>query len=288
VTAEEFDQIFQQRIDKSYNKYKSPSQRQSLYKTAIYYALESIYKSGVDQEWTDELRSMLKINQLFALPSNGVLAIPTAVPDYNHYLFARAEYLVNSYSFTSFTFSGSGTIHANSNVPLPFRTGTKVRIVDCPDMSEANGDFYLKQLGRLSWALYSNILLTDVVTTTVPTGYGATATEIQLNDCVVQFSDQKIQKLDSPSKKYPKVQVSENSLYVLPAGASSLYLDYVTTPPVFITQTAGVFNSTFDLETVYPAKFLYQIIGKAVDIFNVERKDDQSFQENVQLDKMNP
>jgi hypothetical protein len=65
-------------------------------------------------------------------------------------------------------------------------------------------------------------------------------------------------------------------------------MDYVTNPPVFITETNGVFNNTFDLETVYPAKFLYQIIGKAVDIFNVERKDEDSFRENVQLDKMNP
>jgi hypothetical protein len=288
VTAEEFDQIFQQRIDKSYNKYKSPSQRQSLYKQALYYALESIYKSGVDQEWTDEIRSMLKINTVFTLPMSGVLGIPTDIPDYNHYLFARAEYLVNSYAFIAFTFSGSGTILAHSNVPLPFRDYTKVRIEDCPDMSEVNGDFYLKQIGRLSWALYQDILLTIPVTTTIPAGLGAKATEIQINDCVVQFSDQKIQKLDIPSKRYPKVQVGQDSLYVLPAGGIRLYMDYVTNPPVFITETNGVFNNTFDLETVYPAKFLYQIIGKAVDIFNVERKDEDSFRENVQLDKMNP
>jgi len=288
VTAEEFDQIFQQRIDKSYNKYKSPPQRQALYKQALYYALESIYKSGVDQEWTDEIRSMIKVTQPFALPLSGVLSIPTDVPDYNHYLFARAEYLGESFAFTSFTYSGSGTIMAYSNVPLPFRTYTKVRIENCPDMSEVNGDFYLKQIGRLSWSLYQDLALTIPVTTTVATGYGATATEIQINDCVVQFSDQKIQKLDSPTKKYPKVQIAQDSIYVLPAGGLNLYMDYVSNPPVFITQTNGVFNNTFDLETVYPAKFLYQIIGKAVDIFNVERKDDQSFQENTQLSQLNP
>lgn len=288
MTAQEFDEEYQRRIDKFYNNYNSPIQRQALYKNAMYFALEAVYKSGVDQEWTDEIRSMIKINYTIALPANGRVVIPTDLPDYNHYLFSRAEYLVGSYKLSSFTYSGSGTIVAHSINPLALRTGTKVRISGVAEMEEANGDFYLKMIGRTSWGLYQDKLLTQPVTATVTLSTGGEAVEIQLNDCVIQFSDQKIQKLDSPSPRYPKVQVADDSLYVLPEGATSLKLDYVTTPPLFITQTNGVFDNTFNLETIYPAKFLYQIIGKAVDIFNTERKDEASFMQNVNLEKLNP
>lgn len=288
MTAKEFDEEYQRRIDKFYNNYNSPPQRQALYKNAMYFALEAVYKSAVDQEWTDEIRSMIKINIPIAVPTDGKIVVPTLLPDYNHYLFARAEYLIGSYKLSSFTYSGSGTILAHSNVPLALRTGTKVRISGVADMSEANGDFYLKLVGRMTWGLYQDKLLTIPVTSVVPISTGGTAVEIQLNDCVVQYSDQKIQKLDSPTPRYPKVQVADNSLYVLPEGATTLRLDYVSTPPLFITETNGVFDDVFNLETIYPAKFLYQIIGKAVDIFNTERKDEASFAQNVNLERMNP
>jgi hypothetical protein len=286
MTAKEFDDIFQIDIDKNYNAYQSPPQRQLLYKQAFYYALESIYRSGVDQEWTDEIRSMIKVDVPLTLSGNQI-SIPSGLPDYGHYLFARAEYKANKREFTSFTYSGTGTVQAYSQSVLPYRTGTKVEIANVQEMPEANGTFYLKLIGRTAWGLYADQELSVPVTATVFTATKGDAIEIQQNDCVVQFSDQKIQKLDKPTERNPKIQIADNAIKVYPSGATKIYLDYVSNPPVLPTETNGEFDDTFDLETIYPAKFLYEVIGKAVDIFNTQRMDPRSFQQNIQLEKLN-
>lgn len=286
MTAKEFDDIFQTRIDKNYNAYQSPPQRQMLYKQAFYHALEAIYKMPVDQEWTDEIRSMIKV-RVALTPVNGRISIPTSLPTYAHYLFARAEYLDIKRTFSSFTYSGTGTIQAYAKNVLPYRTGTKVRISGVQEMAEANGDFYLKMIGRLAYGLYLDRELTEVVTTFQPTATTGEAVMIQENDCTVQFSDEKIQKLDAPSIRNPKIQIADNSILVEPQSATRIYIDYVSNPPVFPEETNGEFDDVFDLETVYPAKFLYQVIGKAVEIFDTERLDPRSFQQNVQLENMN-
>lgn len=286
MTAREFDKIFQTRIDKNYNAYQSPSQRQRLYKQSFYHTLEGIYRSPVDQEWTDEIRSMIRV-RVSLTPVNGSISIPTSLPSYAHYLFARAEYLDIKRTFSSFTYSGTGTIQAYAENVLPYRTGTKVRISGVQEMAEANGDFYLKLIGRLAYGLYLDKDLTEVVTTFQPMATTGQAVMIQENDCTIQFSDEKIQKLDAPSIRNPKIQIADNSILIQPQNAERIYLDYVSIPPVLPTETNGEFDDTFDLETIYPAKFLYQVIGKAVEIFDTERMDPRSFQQNVQLENIN-
>lgn len=229
---------------------------------------------------------MIKV-RVALTPVNGRVSIPTSLPTYAHYLFARAEYLDVQRTFSSFTYSGTGTIQAYAENVLPYRTGTRVRISGVQEMAEANGDFYLKMIGRLAYGLYLDKELTEVVTTLQPTATSGQAVMIQENDCTVQFSDEKIQKLDAPSIRNPKIQIADNSILIEPQSAERIYIDYVSNPPVFPEETNGEFDDVFDLETVYPAKFLYQVIGKATEIFDTERMDPRSFQQNVQLENMN-
>lgn len=287
MTAQEFDRIFQERIDKAYNDYVSPPQRERIYKQAMYNAFEVLYNSPVDQEWTDELRSFIKINEEYT-PINGVVSIDTQIPDYNHYLFSRVRYItpVNQ-PFVSFHYSGTGTIRGHVKVPSVYRTGTLVTLSGS-SMAEANGTFYLKQIGRLIYELYQDAALTTPVTATQFDGTGASVSVTTISSAVVIYSDERISRLDLPTERNPRVIIAENSINIEPANADKLILDYLTNPPVFITQTNGVFDNTFDLETVYPAKFLYQIIGKAEEIFNVQAKDTQSFRDGVNLENLNP
>lgn len=287
MTAQEFDKIFQERVDKAYNDYASPPQRERIYKQAIYNAFEALYNMPVDQEWTDELRSFIKINQPYTLTNNAI-NIDTTIPDYNHYLFSRIEYEIPvSQKFIKFTYSGVGTIRAFTKIPAVMRTGDLVKISGAT-MAEANGSFFLKKIGICVYELFSNAQLTDSVTATQLEGADGSITQVIRNGAIVIYSDERISRLDVPTRTNPRVIIAENSIVVQPEGATAVYLDYLTNPPVFITQTNGVFDNTFDLETVYPAKFLYQIIGKAEEIFNVQTKDTQSFRDGVSLENLNP
>lgn len=283
TTGEEFDKLWYRRVDKPYNSYYSTVQRQRLYKQALFYALEAQYNNLIVQGQYDEIRSMVKVNHAVT-PVADTVVINTMLPDYLHYLFSRAKYQGQTFSFSSFKYSGSGTIEAFSDKVIQLRSGSFVVISGCAEMNEANGSFYLKQIGRTAYGLYQNQELTIPVTATVFTGGEASAIEYFFGKCMVQYSDQRIQVLDSPTKHNPRVMVSDNSIRIFPSGCIELEIDYVTNPPVFIDPV----NTTFDLETVYPMKFLYQIIDKAAEIFDVETKDPQSFQSDTILERENP
>lgn len=283
TTGEEFDKLWYRRVDKPYNSYYGTVQRQRLYKQALFYALEAQYNNLIVQGQYDEIRSMVKINHVVT-PTADTIVINTALPDYLHYLYSEAKYQGQTFPFSSFKYSGSGTIEAFADKVQSLRTGSFVVISGCADMNEANGSFYLKQIGRTAYGLYQNPELTIPVTATVFTGGSAKAIEYFFGKCMVQYSDQRIQVLDSPSKRNPRVMIADNSIKIEPTGCLELRIDYVTNPPVFIDPT----NTTFDLETVYPMKFLYQIIDKAAEIFDVETKDPQSFQTDTILERDNP
>lgn len=282
TTGEEFDRLWYRRVDKPYNSYYTTPQRQRLYKQALFYALESQYNNLIVQGQYDEIRSMVKLNYS-VVPVNDTVPINSLLPDYLHYLFSKAKYQGDSFNIASFTYSGKGSIIAYLPAITSLRTGDFVDISGCAEMNEANGSFYLKMLGRTAYGLYLDPELQTPATSTVFNGTTAIATQYFFGKCMVQYSDQRIQVLDSPTRVNPKVMIGNNSLTIEPAGCLELVIDYVTNPPVFINPT----DTTFDLETVYTMKFLYQIIDKAAEIFDVETKDNQSFHSDTILEKSN-
>lgn len=282
TTGEEFDKLWYRRVDKPFNSYYTTPQRKRLYKQSLYYALESQYNSLVVQGQYDEIRSMVKLNHS-VVPVNDNIEINTALPNYLHYLFSKAKYHGECFAIAAFTYSGSGSIIAYLPAVTSLRSGDYVEISGCAEMNEANGVFYLKQLGRTAYGLYLDQELKVPSISTVYSGTTAKAIQCFFGKCMVQYSDQRIQVLDSPTKNNPKVMVGNNSLTIEPAGCLELVIDYVTNPPIFIDPK----DATFDLETVYPMKFLYQIIDKAAEIFDVETKDNQSFQSDTILEKSN-
>lgn len=282
TTGELFDKLWLRRVDKPYNSYYSTIQRERLYKQALFYALEYQYNNLVVQGQYDEIRSMVNTDYSVT-PADGVVHIPTMLPNYLHYLFSKAKYRGRTFSFAYFTYSGEGSIKAYTDNITPLRTGNFVAISGCADMNEANGNFYLKKLGMRSYGLYQDENLSTPATSTVFHGGSASATEYFFGNCMVQFSDQKVQVLDSPTRRNPVVFVANNSLKIEPPGCLELVIDYITKPPVFINPVDNV----FDLETIYPMKFLYQIIDKAAEIFDVETRDPQGFQQDTILENTN-
>lgn len=286
TTGAEFDKLWYRRVDKPYNSYYGTVQRQRLYKQALYYALEANYNGLIIQGQYDEIRSLVKTDVVLTPVNNEItLNVPgSIVTDYLHYLYSEAEYAGKTYQFDGFTYNGTGAIKTFVSQVISLRSGQFLVFGNSNGMNEVAGNRYVKQVGRKVYELYADEDFTQPITSVSFIGEGTTATEFGYEKCMVLYSDQKIQTLDNASKRNPKIVVSNNVLKILPNGSTKLKLDYVAQPTVFIDPN----NNTFDLETIYPMKFLYQIIDKAAEIFDIETKDPQSFQADMALATQNP
>lgn len=292
TSSETFDNLFQRRVDMNYNSYYSPVQRERVYKQALYNAFERIYRSMDVQEEYDELRSFIKTN-IALTPVNNEINIDTVIPDYNHYLFARGIFYAPynpKLNFKEISYNGSQTI-VKTNSVLPYRDGDLVRFFNVIAMPEANGQFYVKQIAYKVYQLFTDPELTIPFLaniTNIYTSDAGNSQQVLETKFMVQYSDERIQVLDQPTIRNPKVMIAERKLEIYPNGCQSFILDYLTLPPVFITQTNGVFDPNNNLEAFYPFKFIMQILGTAAEIYNTEIKDGSSFGQTVNLENLNP
>jgi hypothetical protein len=283
ITGFDFDRLFFERVDKAYNSYKTKPQRINIYKQAIYYTVENIYNQLRFGGQYDEIRSLIATN-FPIVPVNDEVSIPNQLSDYAHYLFARAEYEDDAPSAVGFYFMAGGTVTMVFSHLTNLRTGSYVEISNQQEINEANGRFYLKRIGRMAFELYLDRGLKDKVTTNVFSGSKADVKTIIVSSCTMQFSDQRIGELIKPSKRNPKVQVADNALKIEPDGCKKILLDYVKIPPVLIDPD----DNTFDLETVYSTKLIYEFLEKAAEIFTVQTRDVQSFQTAINEQRANP
>lgn len=283
ITGQDFDRLFQNRVDKAYNSYKGSVQRRELYRRAVFYTVENIYNQLRFGGEYDEIRSMIKTNHP-VVPISDAISIPNQLSDYAHYLFARGVFEISYYKADGFFFESGSTITMVMQGITTLRTGTFVRITNQAQMTEANGEFYVKRIGRSVYELYLDKDFKQKVTTTVFSGSRADVSEIITSDFTMQFSDQRIGNLTVPTMRNPKIQVADNSLKIEPSGCERVDIDYVTIPPVEIDPD----DNTIDLELTYSTKLIYQFLEKAAEIFNVETRDTQAFQMAVQTQNLNP
>jgi hypothetical protein len=283
ITGKDFDELWQQRIDKAYNSYLGALQRQALYKRAVYYTVENIYNQLRFGGEYDEIRSLIKTD-FPVVPINNAIPIPTSLADYAHYLYATGEFFTDTYEASGFFFEAGGTLTMLFSGITKLRTGTYVSISNQNEIPEANGRFYLKRTGRITYELYLDKDLEQKVTTSIFSGSTATVKQIIVSGFTMQFSDQRIGELIKPTKESPKIQIADNSLKIEPTGCQRVLIDYVTIPPIDIDPQ----DTTIDLELTYTTKLIYQFLEKAAELFAVQTKDAQSFQEAVQTQNLNP
>lgn len=282
ITGLDFDRLFFQRVDKAYNSYKTKPQRRDLYKQAIFYTVENIYNQLRLGGQYDEIRNLISTN-VELTPVNDRITINTQLPDYAHYLFSRGEFHEANPSSVGFYFVAGGVLTMVFSGITPLRTETYVLIENQNEIPEANGRFYLKQIGRLTYELYFDKDLSEPVTTNIFSGASAKVTRLLLSDFTMQFSDQRIGELIKPTRISPKIQVADGALKIEPTGCKLVYLDYVKIPPLLPDPD----NNTDDLELVYSTKLIYEFLEKAAEIFTVQTRDDSAFQVAINEQRLN-
>lgn len=76
-----------------------------------------------------------------------------------------------------------------------------------------------------------------------------------------QTSDRKISELGEPTIYDPKFETAEKFLKIYPSDTcSTAVVDYISKPSV----TVDVADATYDLSLVYPERFLYHVVDRAV------------------------
>lgn len=83
--------------------------------------------------------------------------------------------------------------------------------------------------------------------------------------------DQKIQVLDVADVFSPKFETTADCISIMPISRNCLEakVDYIKKPSIFINPTDNI----FDLENVYPVKFLYRVISEAVILYSSPSRD---------------
>ena len=82
-----------------------------------------------------------------------------------------------------------------------------------------------------------------------------------------------VQKVDSPTAKFPRFQMGDNALVLLPTtGVQSVSVDYLRTPPYDVDST----NNTTNLELFYSREFINFWIDLSARYFALNSKDIQS------------
>ena len=79
MTGQEFDEEFDQKVDKAYSAYLDNTKKERLYKMALYEAIELKYQSGDKQKLYDELAGLIRTNYSVVPVSNELINTNTTI-----------------------------------------------------------------------------------------------------------------------------------------------------------------------------------------------------------------
>jgi len=196
------------------------------------------------------------------------------IPDMNYLLASRQKF----YQKINAKVTGASntqpiviTIDKRNNL----KTGDFINQSGFVNITNANGDFYIKKLNSYKYELYRDKDLTIPVS-----GNGTFQGLAEINRIFYKvatpvFSSTKIDSFEQASASNPKFERGDGLIkfHPLDKTCQEVSLDYVTLPPVVIDVT----NATIDLEDTYAPEFLYYVLDKAVNLFAQYYKDTELY-----------
>lgn len=276
MTGLEFSNIFDLKIDKAYSGFFNPTKKNRLFKEALVIAIETKYKELGKQKEYDEIRTLIKANQVFAPSSNMVPLSLLGVFDYQHLLAFKAKFsqLVPDVNITNATNATPIviTVEGQNN----FRTGEAFDISGVVGNWNATGFRYFKKINSKKFALYSDPALTVPVAGNGAYVSGGIISKSYYNYGAQLLPNTKLSVLAQATLNYPKYEMAQNfiTIYPLNVVCSEITIDYISNATVFIDSA----NTTVNLEDTYPLKFLYYVCDVASQKFAESVKDGELFQ----------
>jgi hypothetical protein len=204
----------------------------------------------------------------------GQLVTPQSVIDYMHLFSVNATYEVASEDEISVVTATPQKVIIDLSKRSSLRDGDMITISGVLGATNMNGIRYVNRIGAKKYQLYTDASLSTPLTANAAYVSGGDIFNTYTNACFEIKPDMEtVQKVDEPSAKFPRYQMGDNALILVPTtGVKSVSIDYIKTPPYDVDST----NDTTNLELFYSREFINFWIDFSARLFALNTKDMQS------------
>jgi hypothetical protein len=257
-------QDFSRKVFLPYGTYYSTANYNRLFKEATYNIINEIYKNLSHEKEYEKIRAHISIGYSATVTGNKISV--SAVPNFDHLLALEVGIEAPETYIIVAAQTINGIIHVEFSEGSPLRTTEKIKLSNFMGLS---GYFYVRQLTRTTYQIYSDSLLKVPATPLAPYTVGS-VTRIVERWCKPYFSDRKIAKFGQPTIYFPKYEYGGNYINLYPENkVVTANIDYIQAGLSLIDVT----NSTTDLLTYYTVEMINQISEEAGRLFKKELGD---------------
>lgn len=203
----------------------------------------------------------------------GQVVTTDMVQDYMHLFSIRAAYLFENEDEISAVTATPQKIEITLQKRSQLRDGDMISISGAIGATGMNGVRYVKQIGTRRYRLYLDQELLSPVVATLAYVSGGTITSVKMNSCFQLKPDQYVQKLDYPTKRFPRYQMADNAIIVEPKSSLQyVEMDYIKLPPFEIDPL----NNETDLLLYYTQEFIEYLVDFTARLFDLDTKNLQA------------
>jgi hypothetical protein len=276
MTGQEINKLFEQQIGQTYSGIEDIFKKQRRFDRALIDAIEDKYgKYALDQQY-EELSSFIKTEEPMSIDPGSTNEVSLITNKINHILSAKAKYYTLLTDTVIVSVSNTTPIIVELFNPNNIRKGDRLLITGIAGNTAANGEHYVTPLNRFKFALYSTPGTGSPVAGNgdyAPSA-GVSISKVSYNYCQLIKADEKISAWKTGTKRFPLYEYSETFAKFYPNDAlegfpAEVTMNYVTSDVRTIDLTDGVFDYT----TIYPEKFIYNVISFAAKSFDLSFRD---------------
>jgi len=203
---------------------------------------------------------------------SGNVVTTDMVQDYMHLFSVRAAYLFENEDEINSVAATPSKIEITLQKRSQLRDGNKITISGVVGANGMNGERYVKQIGTRRYRLYNDQELLSPVVATSAYISGGVITSTKINSCFQLKPDQYVQKVDSPTKRFPRYQMADNAIIIEPkSNLQYVEMDYIKLPPFEIDPL----NNNTDLLLYYSQEFIEYLVDFTARLFDLDTKNVQ-------------
>ena len=203
---------------------------------------------------------------------SGNVVTTDMVQDYMHLFSVRAAYIFENEDEIDSVAATPSKIEITLQKRSQLRDGNKITISGAVGANGMNGERYVKQIGTRRYRLYNDEELLSPVVATSAYVSGGVITSMKMNSCFQLKPDQYVQKVDSPTKRFPRYQMADNAIIIEPkSNLQYVEMDYIKLPPFEIDPL----NNETDLLLYYSQEFIEYLVDYTARLFDLDTKNVQ-------------
>ena len=236
-------------------------------------AIEDKYgKYSIDQQY-EELATFIKTEEPFTPINGNIVSLTTN--SINHILSAKAKYLKQIEDMVVVSASNSTPIIIETFNATNIRRGDIIKISGIQGNVAANGEFYVLPLNKFKFALYSTPGTSNPVagSGTYVQSFNVLFQRVYYNYCQMVKADEKANSWKGATVTFPLYEYSQDNVKFYPSNTTEGYPVEVTMNFVLSNVVYFDLTDSFDYLTIYPEKFIYNVIYFAVRSFDLSFRD---------------